>query len=57
MASKPQQADTVGPVGGDDADGPVGDRNEKRRRKPRKPSAARRQVLNERFEQKRIHGV
>ena len=54
VASKPQQAATNGPVGGDDADGPAGDREQKRRRKPRKPSAARQQVLNERFEQKRL---
>ena len=38
-------------VGVDDADGPAGDRDQKRRRKLRKPSAARQQVLNERFEQ------
>ena len=54
MAGKPKQAATAGTVGGDDADGSIGDRNEKCRRKPRKPSAARRQVLNERFEQKRL---
>ena len=54
VAGKPPQAATAEPAGGDDVDGPVGDRVQKRRRKPRKPSAARQLVLDERFEQKRM---